>query len=514
MENIFEASKLITNDDADKQIWIDDFYNKATILNSKFDQVQPESLYTAIMGSLDAPCSLFIEELPSRKVKTAGSYEEAVQYSKEYKKVVFYAKEFNKKTSIAMRFVVNLNALIIDIDNVRSHNIGIALGKIDSCPVKPNYIVNSGNGLHLFYVLKEKFDFMNYTCGMAVIRQVKRVVVTGGKIKKYKVVTANKIKDIYSAMLDWYEHDSYKIDKLHLAHGIRMFGGKTKNANILSIVYKCSDEMYDMDELAEITDVELFTVFEDKEFNRLNCINSDDIDDIDETDGYEEDIEEEEQEITSAPVTTPKPPRRTRAELEALFREIEEKFKQEQIKESKRSRPLVPKWIAYNYLVSKIKETFEVGRRNKSLFIMCCSGRLYQIPQEAVRKDLLEMAECMNQKNPEDMITPANIEQAFTGYFSRIKYTNDKITELIEIPFGKKQKEIRADVKLNRQEEELRLLELVEKEYSENPKISLRDLSDALKLQGISRGKTFLSTDSDVVKIRNKYTQIPIQVAA
>jgi uncharacterized protein (DUF1499 family) len=507
MENEPETSNLITNDDSDKQIWIDDFCHKQSILDSKYAQVSPEILYAAVMGSIDAPCTLLIKELLRRKVRIAKNYGEVVQCCQEYKNVLFYAKEFNKTSSVGMRFVVHLNALIIDIDEVRSHNIGVALAKIDACPVKPNYIVSSGNGLHLYYVLNEKFDFMNYTCGMAIIRQVKRVVVTGKKPKKYKISTADKIKDVYSAMIGWVDDISYKVDKLHLAHGIRMFGGKTKNPTIMSVVYKCSDEMYDLETLAEITGVELFTAFEQLEFDRLHNIVEDNSDVMDASeseddggdvdgDGYDEnDLGEEEVPLDEASI----PRKRVKFDWTAIT---------EQIKANKNLRPTrrpVPKWAAYTYLVSAIKENFKVGIRNNCLFIMCCKGRHYQIPENIVKQDLLNMVECMNAKDPDDIITPAGIEKAFSGFFSRHKYKNETITEITGIVFGRKQKELRSDSRLIKKADCQAMLVIVTAEYSLNPKISLRELSDALKLRGIKRGRTFLSSDSDVVKIRDKY---------
>jgi|GEM_PF-5088314 len=507
LENEFAARSLITNDDSNKQIWIDDFNRKESLLNSKYVQVSPEILYAAIMGSIDAQCTILVEELPSRRVRRAENYAEVVRYSKEYKKVLFYPKEFTTTTSVAMKFVKYLNAFIIDIDEVRSHNIAIALDKIYTCPVRPNYIVNSGNGLHLYYVLDEKFDFMNYTCGMAIIRQVKRVIETGKKVIKYKISTADKIKDVYSAMISWFDDPSYKVDKLHLAHGIRMFGGKTKNPTIMSVVYKCSDGMYDLETLAEITDVELFTAFENKEFDRLHNIVEDGAvivdgdeseDDGEEIDGGESDKKEcAEEEATLNDTAIP------RKRVSFDWSVITEKIKTN--KNLKPTRRPVPKWAAYAYLVAAIKDNFKVGIRNDCLFIMCCSGRHYQIPENIVRQDLLKMVECMNEKDPDDIITPEGVEKAFAGYFSRYKYKNETITEITGIKFGKGQKELRYDSWLNRKAEHYKMLGIASDEYLLKPEISLRDLSDALKLHGIERGKTFLSTDPDVAKIRSKY---------
>jgi hypothetical protein len=136
---------------------------------------------------------------------------------------------------------------------------------------------------------------------------------------------------------------------------------------------------------------------------------------------------------------------------------------------------------------------------------MCTRGKLFKVPADIVKRDLLMLVECMNEKNPEDMITLKNINNAFDGYFSEIKYTNDKITEITGIPFEKTQKETRADDKLASTEEEVLMHKIVEREYSKNPKISLRNLSAALELHGIERKKRFLSTNPDVVAIRNKH---------
>jgi hypothetical protein len=39
-----EISKTITNDDSDKQIWIDDFHSKGRIVNSIYNECLPEEL--------------------------------------------------------------------------------------------------------------------------------------------------------------------------------------------------------------------------------------------------------------------------------------------------------------------------------------------------------------------------------------------------------------------------------------------------------------------------------------
>jgi len=498
MEYEIENSKLITKDDYDKQIWVDDFHRKGSILDSKYKQSQPEDLYTALTGSVNNGCMLLIEDLPKRKVRMVDSYNEVTKYTDEYGKVIIFAKDFNKDSSVRMRFMKYLNAFIIDIDEVRTYNIGIALRKIDDCPVKPNFIVNSGNGLHLYYIFAEKFDFLDYTSGMAYIRKVKRVHVKGDKKKQDIIATADKIKGVYSKMIGWFLDPSYIIDTLHLAHGIRMFGGKTKNAQIRSTVYKGYDEMYDLETFAEITGVELFTKEEDEEYDRMFGDKSKLPVMVDKD---ESEVEAEVAEVVaSPPPVVAAPTKRIRLDAEAMSERFIELGKL-----IKLPRRAAPKWTAYKYLVASIKTLVKIGKRNHSLLIMCCSGRLYQIPKNVVREDLLEMAKYMNERDPDDIITPANIETAFAGYFSNTRYKNETITKYIGIPFGRKQKELRQDGKQNKINDVILMLEIIEREYSANPKISLRDLSDALKLHRIERGRTFLSSDPDVVEIRSKY---------
>ena len=114
----------------------------------------------------------------------------------------------------------------------------------------------------------------------------------------------------------------------------------------------------------------------------------------------------------------------------------------------------------------------------------------------------------MNKVTPTDIINHSNIENAFSGYFTGFKYTNTKITDITGIPFGKKQKEVRTERKLIKSAEHEQMIVILEKEYSINPKLGLRNLSEILKLNGIKRGKTFLSVNPDVVAIRNKYLEM------
>ncbi|MBJ6802815.1 hypothetical protein, partial [Geomonas propionica] len=411
-------------------------------------------------------------------------------------------KEFKKPSCVQMRFMEFINAFVIDLDNIRSYNLDVAIKKIDLCPIKPNYIVNSGNGLHLYFILKEKFDFLSYTTAVSWARNVKRVREEGRKKKRYVIATADKIKDVYSEMLKWYDDPSYKADKLHLAHGIRMFGGKTKNSRILSTVYKGYDERYDLETIAEMVGVELLT---EDERNRLwpEIEGNSDVS-ATQVSLLATDPEKSDHKEQTPTITEPEPIARIDYKL------LSEKLKQflEIHKRELMPKRMVPKWTPYNYLVASIKEYNYVGIRNKCLFIMACHGYLYQISEDVVKKDIEDMATHMNEITPDDPITQENIENAFDGYFSGYRYTNHKITEITGIPFEKTQKEARRERSQSRQATIQKVLQIVDIEYSKNKLVSLRDLSNILKTNGVKRGKSFLSTDPDVINIREKYRKI------
>lgn len=498
MNEEMRTTRTITNEDFDKQIWLEDFHRKGERIGSHYEQSTAEALYIALTGGLDQPCFLNIEELPKRRVQKVNSFYDTLPFLDQYHKVLIYPKEFNKPSCVQMRFMEYINAFVIDLDDIRSYNIDVALRKIDHCPIKPNFIVNSGNGLHLYFILKEKFEFLDYTKAVSFARGVRRIKIEGKKVKRHVVATADKIKDVYAEMLKWYEAPNcYKTDKLHLAHGIRMFGGKTKNALVLSTVYKGYEEQYDLEAIAEMVGVELLT---EHERNRL-CGEIEAPSDFSEADAEPSVSEQEDHAAVAPAVYELKPAVRVDYTL------LGEKLKQfvEDHKHELMPKRLVPKWKQYNYLVSAIKEYNYLGIRNKCLFIMACQGKLYQIPEHVVRKDLEEMAVLMNEITPDDPITQANIEKAFDGYFSRYSYSNPKITEITGIPFGKTQKQIRMENREARDDEHKRMLALIDEYFAQNGLLSLRKLNGMLKSNGIERSKTFLSTDPDVVAIRNKY---------
>ena len=138
------------------------FDRKADWLRSFGSEVPVEQLYAAIYGDLDLvlpvvildedneertqhilpmPLNLAILEAESRNDLLLGG-------------TVYYNNFISKKTAHDIR------AFIVDVDNVYEGVLGSMLQsnwvKFDGTPIpKPTYVVNSGTGLHLYYVLKE-----------------------------------------------------------------------------------------------------------------------------------------------------------------------------------------------------------------------------------------------------------------------------------------------------------------------------------------------------------------------
>lgn len=82
--------------------------------------------------------------------------------------------------------------IVVELDNVRSARLPDLITKISSIDLKPNMLVSSGNGIHLYYLFSEPFDFFSFTSTICMLGYIKREDV-------FEVVKQvyNKLSDLY-----------------------------------------------------------------------------------------------------------------------------------------------------------------------------------------------------------------------------------------------------------------------------------------------------------------------------
>lgn len=133
------------------------YEEKNMVLEGFGDRVSALALYEDIFGDLDQLMPVVIIDESEQKHMVKMSIEEAVTHAKGRNDVlmggVTYFKQFVSKATAR-----NIYTFIIDMDNVysgvllRALQHGWALENGEQLPM-PTYIVNSGIGLHLYFVL-------------------------------------------------------------------------------------------------------------------------------------------------------------------------------------------------------------------------------------------------------------------------------------------------------------------------------------------------------------------------
>lgn len=138
---------------------LDQYQQKNNVLLSFGEQVSATTLYEDIFDDLDLLMPIIIIDEEESKHVVKMTIQEAISCAEGRNDVlmggVTYFKEFVSKATAK-----NIYALIIDMDNVyagpllRALQHGWALESGEERPL-PTYIVNSGIGLHLYFVFEE-----------------------------------------------------------------------------------------------------------------------------------------------------------------------------------------------------------------------------------------------------------------------------------------------------------------------------------------------------------------------
>ena len=162
--------------DEELEVIEQEYYKKNMILEQFGEWVDAETLYEDIYGDLEQVVPVvFIDEDEDTKHMVKMSVDEAIDQAVDRNDILLggstYFKNFVSKATAK-----DVHALIIDMDNVWAGVLQSALqndwNEDDKELPKPTYIVNSGTGLHLYFLFDEPIP--HYVCNSEKIDQLYR----------------------------------------------------------------------------------------------------------------------------------------------------------------------------------------------------------------------------------------------------------------------------------------------------------------------------------------------------
>lgn len=507
----------ITNKDYMKPIWVEDFNNKNEILKKYYREATAESLYIDLFGKLDAKCNLLLED----SYKEKRTFRGLRQCIEDYETVFFYSQFFTdyRKDYITGRItwygrtekdLKALNSFVIDLDGIRMSNIREAIERINSAPIQPNYIVNSGNGLHLYYIFSKKHDLKN-AIGLMV-----RICRLNGSL------CMEVYKKIKKGMINWFAGGSFKADlDNHLVQPTRLFEAKTKNPNVYTCIFKCSDVRYHITELADMLDEDLppddvIKSWVKYQRERKRKGRRADDEDVVVTEPIDRVPSSNETQVGKKWECDFEEFKKIQTEIMREFENCFEQTKYREWREEKEQEKISAKNLIrsqrkgimsqYEQFRDMIMNVASEGNRLKCLHIFWNRAQLYTNDLDLIRSDFDVMAayfQRMSSSNNE--LTPRQLNGVLNGV--HYHYTNETIFKSIglEVVFKNKKNIERQIARDNKNEKKSKILKITEQFLYENPNISYRELSKIMEKHDIKVSYKTLSTMVEVKDIRDKY---------
>ncbi len=524
------------NIDRTTKEWVGDFKNKYNILKSRYAESFQEDLYRELHGSLDAKCNLSVNEHLKRN---NISFESLMEYIEDYDTVFIYPQIYDyqydgKKHSRAYEALKAIKCFVVDLDEVTSADIVSILDKIDSMEIKPNYIVNSGGGLHLYYVfrdlhyIKASVGIMAYTLGLLNTNECLTHKVIYHDTYRKLLETYTRIK---TGMTLWFSDSPNADTNNHLAQPIRLFGSKTKNPKLYTQIFKVSDVKYSIQEIADTFDIELPEEADNIEFNKMSLkfkrqyyyMNS----------KMKKELElKADQQIVLAEVhkppdvksSLPKGKYRHRINFKAFkekanadylehknspeylanYEYVGEQMLKKRKKKSLRDAQAKGMLSQYNQFREIILKSGRVGNRRNCLYCFYHRAHMYTKNEAMILGDYSAMASAFNALSRTDKLTSKQINEipnAGTVYKLPDAVILEKTGSVIQFEQKKKQERLQSKeaTKMNRDTK----LQLILEVATKNPALSYRELSNVLKSLGVKCSPSSLLKIDELKIIKN-----------
>ena len=216
---------------------IAEFKQKNEILQSKFMVINPFDFYFELFKSYD-PDLIYVsgdKKTYNRLEKTGKAFdtESLLLHYAQFRNDVYIPLATFYRGHYKTSTLKELFAFVVDLDGMTPLGLNTFLKyTLRGIELKPNYIVNSGKGVHLYYVLKEPFQvYRKYLSNLKEINSSLQSKMTTGK-------------------------NNYVVDKHSIIQSYRMVGTYTKFDQTVS-AYKIQEKHYNISELASFANVNL-----------------------------------------------------------------------------------------------------------------------------------------------------------------------------------------------------------------------------------------------------------------
>ena len=230
--------------DRDLDFIAEQFNEKDEVLSNFCERVSAETFYEDIFGSLDNELPVVIIDDEAQKHIMPMRLDEALQQAKDRNDILLGGCSYFNHW-ISKKSAKDIYTLIIDMDNVYSGTLLNAFQDewytaSGSYLPKPTYIVNSGTGLHLYFVFTEPIP--NYKATTENLDKLYR-----------KLAVEQTTNRVYlHKQVQWFGQD------FRVAGGLNKYGWENS-------VYRYNDK-WDIDELAKALNLDLphFTRYGEK----------------------------------------------------------------------------------------------------------------------------------------------------------------------------------------------------------------------------------------------------------
>lgn len=524
MADIVEIKNSV---DCKSKEWIDGFNSKYEILKSHFKESFQEDLYTDMHGDLGAKCNMIVDkDLKRNRI----SFESLMGYIEEHDTVFIYPQTFDymcegKPHVRTYEALKSLKCFVIDIDYVTPDIIMTVINKIGSMDIKPNYIVNSGGGLHLYFIfsvehnVKASVGLMSYYDEkLNVVKCLTHNILYQGCYRKL----LGKYSEIKKGMALWFSETPADTNN-HLTQPIRLFGSKTKNPEYYTQIFKVSDEKYTIQQIAETFNIDLPEEEDIVQFDKFSKRSKN-------KNRYAKKKERRLLESTPLPTTeilyemiyTPQDYHFNFDEFERKIRseELEQLSSAENIYYQNREsdREKIRSKLLFSSVQAKGKESMylqfkdliwnagRVGNRRNCLYVFYHRAHLYTHDEARIKSDYVAMSQHFNKLSNTDKLTDKQINSIPLMDVIKIKdQTIYNLTGII-VKFIQKKKEARIATKKKNQLKKDDKFKTIIGVVNNNPDLSYTELSKTLASMGIKYSRSSLCNNQIIKEIKNNTT--------
>jgi len=516
------------------------FKKKSDFLESKFARVDRYSVLCDIFKNDEVSCKILVGDEFNKKLRSV-KIKKLDEIASKNQSVSFYPYTFDGKVnnelgSVRYEALREIFAIIIDLDHVSVDGVKGLAKRIETLELKPNYIVNSGNGIHLHYVLKNAYDikaatairlFFKDGCPKCDDKRYMTFMIT--KDNRYiESLKDNKI--IYRKLSENFKDiNGIEIDSnIHLAQPFRLIESKSKIGTITE-AFKVSDRKYDYDEIAEALGIPIAIPSIDDIADYLHLLDEPLNKEYKEEQSLKrkKKYSKTKEKCSSTKkvsvgkrneISSSKNAKKFNVNIdiiEADFKAFEELSIKQRESGKAKNKPSAIQFKGlrsqYNQALNQFRTEGRIGNRKYCLFCFWQVSSRWVLDDEEVKKDFYSLVEHYNSLSPSNKVTQKEIDYSLTK--PRVAIHDDKIEELtgIRLKFVNKRRIEREKSKKetaeNRSRQVAHIIKLSKDFHSENPKGTWDQLHSYINASSVSVSQRTLKSLDGVIEVRNKYKE-------